>query len=105
MMFRQPRWSMTHFGVNNMKIKKNYLLKTIADQYVVVPVGEEAIRFNGIISLNKSGKRLFEYLQEDHTDSELIEFMMSIYDVSETKAKEDVNRFIKTLKENNLLDE
>ena len=88
-----------------MKIKKDYILKEIAGQYVVIPVGEEAIKFNGIISLNKSGKRLFEKMKDNQTEETLIKFLMSTYDVSKEKARIDVLGFIKILKENKLLDE
>jgi len=88
-----------------MKIKKDYILKEIAGQYVVIPVGEEAIKFNGIISLNKSGKRLFEKMKNNQTEETLIKFLMSTYDVSKEKARIDVLGFIKILKENKLLDE
>jgi len=87
-----------------MKIKKNYVLKEIADQYVVVPVAEEAIRFNGIISLNKSGKRLWEQLQANKTELELIEYLQSVYEVTFEQAEVDVLKFIDTLKANNLLE-
>ena len=88
-----------------MKIKKDYVLKEIAGQFVVVPVGEEAIKFNGIISLNKSGKRLFSQLQTEQTEDDLVKYLLSVYDVTEEQAKEDVKKFLKILKENNLLDE
>ena len=88
-----------------MKIKKDYVLKEIAGQFVVVPVGEEAIKFNGIISLNKSGKRLFSQLQTEQTEDDLVKYLLNVYDVTEEKAKEDVKKFLKILKENKLLDE
>ena len=87
-----------------MKIKKDYKLREIADQYVVIPVGEEAIKFNGIISLNKSGKRLFEQLQENKEINELIDYLQSIYDVSLEQATSDVNKFVDILKVNDLLE-
>ncbi len=87
-----------------MKIKKNYVIKEIADQYVVVPIAEEAIRFNGIISLNKSGKRLWEQLQSEKTENELIDYLLSIYEVSQEQAQTDVHNFLGTLKANDLLE-
>ncbi len=88
-----------------MRMKKNYLLREIADMYVVVPTGQEAIKFNGIISLNQSGKRLFEKLQEDRTESELVDFLLDTYDVTKKKAREDIRQFVAILKEHDLLDE
>ena len=51
-----------------MKIKNNYILRTVAGQHLVVPVGEEGVNFNCIITLNNSGKLLFEELLKDFKD-------------------------------------
>ncbi len=45
-----------------MKLKPGYIVRSIAGETIVVPTGEEAIRFNGIMTLNKTGKVLFEAL-------------------------------------------
>ena len=50
-----------------MKIKKGFILKSVSDKFIVVPVGEEAVNFNGLMTLNKSGKLLFEALQQEST--------------------------------------
>lgn len=94
-----------YMEVIGMKVKKNYVLKEIADQIVVIPIEEEAVKFNGIISLNNSGKRLFEKLQVKTSETELAEFLMSIYDVNEDKARKDVSDFIAIMREHNLLEE
>jgi hypothetical protein len=87
-----------------MKIKSNYVLREVGDQFVVVPTGIEAIKFNGIITLNKTGKRLFKQLQEEVSETNLIDYLQSVYDVDKTKASEDVLDFINILKDNDLLD-
>ncbi|MBI9008559.1 MAG: PqqD family protein [Tenericutes bacterium] len=87
-----------------MKIKSNYVLREIGDQFVVVPIGEEAIKFNGIITLNNSGKFLFKQLQEDKQITDLVEAILDKYEVSEAKASKDVQNFINILKENDLLE-
>lgn len=88
-----------------MKVKKNYVLKEIADEYVVIPVGKEAVKFNGLISLNKSGKRLFVKLQEETNEAALVDYLLSVYDVDEEKAKLDVSNFLAVLRGKELLEE
>ena len=87
-----------------MKIKSNYVLREVGDQFVVVPTGVEAIKFNGIITLNKSGKRLFKELQNEVTEVYLIEYLQTTYEVDEIKATKDVFNFINILKDNDLLE-
>ncbi|WP_343089456.1 PqqD family protein, partial [Methanocalculus natronophilus] len=62
-----------------MKIKKDYILRNVGDETVVVPTGEEAVNFNGMISLNDSGRLLFETLQKESTYEELINVMTNHY--------------------------
>ncbi|MCF7924720.1 MAG: PqqD family protein [Candidatus Izimaplasma sp.] len=89
-----------------MKIKKDYVVKTIGDDIVVVPIKDEAVRFNGIITLNKTGKFLFENLQASDLDkAELLRLILDKYDVSENKAKKDIDAFILKCKNNGLIDE
>jgi hypothetical protein len=89
-----------------MKIKPNYVLKTIGDNIVVVPVKEEALRFNGIITLNKTGQFLFETLQKEAlSKAQILTKVLDKYDVEENQAKKDVDSFIEKCLENNLIDE
>ncbi|MGD9964158.1 MAG: PqqD family protein [Candidatus Izemoplasmatales bacterium] len=89
-----------------MKIKKDYVIKTIGEDIVVVPVRNEAVRFNGIITLNKTGKFLFELLQNEFlNEEELLGRMLDNYDVDINRAKKDIEGFIEILRKNNLLDE
>lgn len=87
-----------------MKVKKEYILRELAGQNLVVPVGSEAVNFNGIITLNNSGKKLFKKLQEESSKEELIELLLREYDVTLEKASQDVDTFIKKLEKHNILE-
>ena len=86
-----------------MKIKEEYVLRSIAGEHVVVPVGKEAVNFNGIMTLNHSGKLLFETLQKDVTKEELINVLLDEYEVTKEQAQKDVEAFLSILKERDLL--
>jgi len=74
-----------------MKIKQDYLLKTIGNETIIVPVRDEAVRFNGVITVNKTAAFLFQLLQEnEYSEVELISSLLEKYDVDETRAKKDV---------------
>lgn len=88
-----------------MKIKTGFEIKKVSDKYIVVPNLEQSINFNGIISLNSSAKLLFEALNEEQTIESLTNILFNTYDIDVKKAEEDVLKFLKILKENNLLDE
>ena len=88
-----------------MKIKEGYILRSIDDQHVVVPTGAAAINFNGIITLNDTGKTLFKALKTDQDRNSLVEIILDTYAVEQPRARQDVETFIQTLKQHDLLDE
>ena len=86
-----------------MKIKKGFLLRKVGAQNVVVAVGAESRNFNGIIRLNDTGKFLWEKLSSEISEDELVSAMISEYEIDEATARNDIETFIETLKEANLL--
>lgn len=87
-----------------MKLKAGYVIRSIASETIVVPTGSEAIHFNGIMTLNKTGKVLFSALQEEKTVDELLTLLMNQFDVSKEVALADIQNFIKTLNLHHLLE-
>ncbi len=87
-----------------MKIKEGFLLREVAENYIVVAVGSAVKEFNGIITLNESAAYLWKQLQEDKTEEQLVDLLLAEYEVSEEQAKLDVNKFVEKLKGANLLD-
>jgi hypothetical protein len=86
-----------------MKIKPGFLLRNVADVNVVVPVGEMSVDFNGIITLNDTGKFLFERLMvEDTSEDGLLLLMLEEYEVDEETAKADIREFVSKIEEANL---
>lgn len=86
-----------------MKIKEGYVLKVIAGQNIVVPIGEEGVNFKGIISLNSTGKLIFENLQKGASETELVDLIFDSYDIEKEEARLDVKDFLAVLKEKKLL--
>lgn len=87
-----------------MKIKGGFVLKAIADSYMVVPLGSYVKEFNSIIKLNESGAFLWSQLESEKNENELIDAMLSEYDIDENTAKIALDSFLSKLKENDLLE-
>lgn len=88
-----------------MKIKDNFLLKEIAGNYVVVPVGNELIDLNCMITLNESGAFLWRSLSEDTSRDGLVENMLKEYDVDKDTALADIDEFLQSVRKIGALDE
>ncbi len=87
-----------------MKIKENFMLRKVADTYVVVPVGDAVAEFNGMINLNEAGAFLWQLLENETTSEQVVEALLQQYDVDEATAKRDVDKFINELKAAKLLE-
>ena len=86
-----------------MKLKPGFMLKEIGSKSMVIPVDEEALNFNGILTLNKSAVHLFNVLAEEQTLDTLIQTLLDRYDIDEITARKDVIEFVEILKEKKLL--
>ena len=87
-----------------MKIKEGFMLREVAGSYVVVPVGQASIDFNGMMNLNETGAFLFEKLLKGCTEDELVEAMLSEYEVDEDLARSDIKVFVERVSEEGLLE-
>ncbi len=88
-----------------MKIKDGFILKTIAGSTVAVPVGENLVNLQLMLTLNESGAFLWNFLEKSCSEDELVSAMTGEYQVDAETARSDVREFLKILKENHILDE
>ena len=88
-----------------MKIKEGFLLRQVGGNNVVVPVGAQSVDFRCLITLNEVGAFLWQKLTADCTMEALVEALLAEYDVPADIATADVERFVSSLREKNLLDE
>ena len=81
------------------------MLREVAGYFVVVPIGEGALDFNGVINLNESGAFLWNTMTKDVTEAEMVSALLGEYDVDEERAKADVMAFVKKMKDAGLVEE
>ena len=87
-----------------MKIQKEFVLREIAGDYVIIPTGKTVLTFNGLITVNEVGAELWKMLQSDVTFEDLTQGILDIYDVDEETVKEDIREFLDTLEKGGVLD-
>ena len=80
-----------------MKIKSTFALRNIAGNWVALPLGAATLDFNGMLTLNESGVLLWRKLEDGCTKAELIETLLSEYEVTRDEAEADVYSFISKL--------
>lgn len=87
-----------------MKIKDGYILRNVAGYNVVVPVGDAALDFNGMINLNETGAFLWKAMSEDTDEAALVSALLEEYDTNEETAAADVAAFVKKMRDAELID-
>lgn len=85
-----------------MKLKQGFILRTVAGETVVLPSGDE-LDLNMMITLNDTGKFLWQKLEEGAEMDELVAGLLAEYDVDEATARPAVERFVAKLNENGFL--
>lgn len=81
-----------------MFISKDFMLREIAGDFVVIPTGQAVFHFQGLITLNEVGKYLWELLQrEEQTMEQLTQQVLENYEVEEAIARRDVDEFVQAL--------
>lgn len=87
-----------------MKIKSGFMLREIAGQWIVVPVGSRVVEFNNIMTLSESGAVLWHLLEKGAEEDELVTALLSEYDVDEATARNDVRSFLDSVSSKRLCD-
>ncbi|MCD7807966.1 MAG: PqqD family protein [Erysipelotrichaceae bacterium] len=86
-----------------MKINDNFILRDIAGDHILVPVGETALKLSGMIAINDVGCLIYNELKNNKTVDEIIISVCNEYDIDEQTAKQDIEEFITVLKDNEIL--
>lgn len=90
-------------GRDVMKIEKEFVLREIAGDYIIIPTGKTVLQFNGLITVNEVGVSLWKMLQEEVTLEDLVKGILDEYDVDETVAREDIQEFLDKLDKGGIL--
>lgn len=86
-----------------MRVEKEFVLREIAGDYIIIPTGKTVLEFNGLITVNEVGVSLWRMLQKEVTLDELVQGILDEYDVEEAVAREDIREFLEKLYEGGIL--
>ena len=80
-----------------MKLKEEFVLRQVADTWVVLPVGNTSVSFNSMLTLNETGAVLWRALEQGGDRQALAAALTAEYDVSTEEALADVDAFVQKL--------
>lgn len=87
-----------------MKASKDFILREIAGEYILVPAGAASTRLNGLITLNELGWFIFKTLETEQTLDSLTDAITAEYDVAREVARADALEFLQQLNKAGVLE-
>lgn len=88
-----------------MKARKNYILRKIVDDHLLIPTGPTALKIQGLVALSESGSMLYEMLQHGCSREDLLGAMLREYDVTPEIAAADIDSFLEQMRQMEMLEE
>lgn len=82
-----------------MEIKKEVVMRRVAGEAMLIPVGGAVEEYNGIFSLSESAMFLFEGIKKGLSEDELVASLLEEYDTDEATARADCAEFLDSLRE------
>lgn len=80
-----------------MKLKKNFILRSVADVWVVMPFDTNKLDFSGMITLNESGALLWNTLEQGGDAEALAAALCAEYNIDKETALADAKEFMDKL--------
>ena len=77
-----------------MKRSADFLLSEVAGTRVLIPIGDAATTFPGMVTMNDTGAYIWELLEQEKTVDALAAALMDRYAVDQETARGDVEAFV-----------
>lgn len=83
--------------------KKDFIMREIDEEFLLIPANATALEFNGIVTLNEVGAFIWKCMDKAETEEELLAEILKEYEVDEETAKADLQEFLGTFKKAGLI--
>ena len=88
-----------------MKLCGEFVVRQVMDNIVAIPVGQTALRLNGMILLNNVSKVIWNCLEQGTTLESAVKAVTDAFEVSDDEAQTDIMEFCEKLRKLQLLEE
>lgn len=82
-----------------MEIKKRVVMRTVAGETMLIPVGDTTGEYNGLFTLSPTAAAAFSAFQSGGDEKDALRAILDEYEIDEETAKKDIEEFIQTLRE------
>ncbi|HIZ43446.1 MAG TPA: PqqD family protein [Firmicutes bacterium] len=89
-----------------MRLKDNLVLRKVAGQFVIVPVGKRVQEIPNTVYISSSAAFLWDYMKENEFTEEILtdKIMEHYTGVTRETVQEDIRQFLDVLRKNRILE-
>ena len=80
-----------------MKLKNDFILRKIAEKWVILPLSDRDGDFSGMMTLNETGLMLWKLLEDGAERTALCKALCDRYGITPEQANADTDRFLAKL--------
>jgi hypothetical protein len=77
-----------------MKRKADFVMQNVGGENLLVPIGGQVLDTNGLVTLNATGRCLWELLAQERSVEDLAGALTEKFEVDGERAKADVQAFL-----------
>lgn len=90
---------------DRMRANRNYILREIAGEAMLIPVGEAAMAVNGMITLNPAARCIWQQLEAGKDEAAILAALLQEFDVDADTAASDLRETLTLMREKGMLEE
>ena len=80
-----------------MKAKSGFVLRNVVDEQILMPVGDNIMKFNGTVLMNDVSAFIWEKLQAPASKEELLQAVVNEFEIDEETASRDLDELLEKL--------
>ena len=85
------------------KQSDGFVEQSVGGETILVPLVDSVAQMNEVITLNELGTFIYNLLKEPKAFEEILSYVLTEYDVSNERAKQDLNNFLKSALEKEII--
>lgn len=89
---------------DDMRIKNGFVLRTVIDEYMVMPTGDAIATFDGTVVLNEVAAFIFRQLENPVSREDLLAAVVGAYGVDEATAAADLDELLASFEDMGILE-
>lgn len=82
-----------------MKKKEDFIIRNIADEYIMIPVGKTALKFNGTIMINEISAFIWDHIEEVSNEKEMSKLICKYYEENYNEVYNDIKVIFRQMKD------